>query len=110
MDICHLKNAELEPKFQKYKGRVVLRGDIVKDGSGFYAAFTEQVASQMTAAKVMVKARLQTADAVSAVAHVQTSGYVYHDTSGPNHGLTFEEPVVLLERNLYGHSVAALLA
>ena len=24
MDICHLKNAELEPKFQKYKGRVVL--------------------------------------------------------------------------------------
>ena len=24
MDICHLKNAELEPKFQKYKGRVIL--------------------------------------------------------------------------------------
>ena len=31
MDICHLKNAELEAKHQKYKGRVVLRGDIVKD-------------------------------------------------------------------------------
>ena len=30
MDICHLKNAELETKHQKYKGRVVLRGDIVK--------------------------------------------------------------------------------
>ena len=29
MDICHLKNAELEAKHQKYKGRVVLRGDIV---------------------------------------------------------------------------------
>ena len=28
---CHLKNAELEAKHQKYKGRVVLRGDIVKD-------------------------------------------------------------------------------
>ena len=27
MDICHLKNAELETKHQKYKGRVVLRGD-----------------------------------------------------------------------------------
>ena len=25
MDICHLKNAELEAKHQKYKGRVVLR-------------------------------------------------------------------------------------
>ena len=35
MDICHLKNAELEAKHQKYKGRVVLRGDVVKDDSGF---------------------------------------------------------------------------
>ena len=32
MDICHLKNAELEAKHQKYKSRVVLRCDIVKDG------------------------------------------------------------------------------
>ena len=37
MDICHLKNAELEAKHQKYKGLVVLRGDIVKDDSGSYA-------------------------------------------------------------------------
>ena len=34
MDICHLKNSEVEPKFQKYKGRVVLRGDTVKDDPG----------------------------------------------------------------------------
>ena len=34
MDICHLKNSELEPQYQKYKGRVVIRGDIVKDDSG----------------------------------------------------------------------------
>ena len=55
MDICHWKNAELEAKHQKYKGRVVLRGDFVKDDSGSYAVFTEQgsSASQMTAAKVM---------------------------------------------------------
>ena len=55
MDICHLKNAELEAKHQKYKGRVVLRGDIVKDDSGSYAVFTEQgsSASQMAAAKIM---------------------------------------------------------
>ena len=33
MDLCHLKNLELEPQYQKYKGRVVLRGDIVKDDS-----------------------------------------------------------------------------
>ena len=42
MGLSHLKNAELEPTFQKYKGRVVLRGDIVKDNSGSYAVFTEQ--------------------------------------------------------------------
>ena len=79
MDICHLKNAELEAKHQKYKGRVVLRGDIVKDDSGSYAVFTEQgsSASQMTAAKIMdIISRLpgcdgQAADAVSAYTQVE---------------------------------------
>ena len=45
MDICHLKNAELDAKHQKYIGRVVLRGDIVKDDSGSYAVFTKQGSS-----------------------------------------------------------------
>ena len=79
MDICHLKNAELETRHQKYKGRVVLRGDIVKDDSGSYAVFTEQgsSASQITAAKVMdIISRLQgcagqAADAVSACTQVK---------------------------------------
>ena len=79
MDICHLKNAELEAKHQKYKGRVVLRGDIVKDDSGSYAVFTEQgsSASQMTAAKVMdIISRLpgcagQAADAISGYTQVK---------------------------------------
>ena len=55
MDICHLKNTELEAKHQTYKGRVVLRGDIVKGDSGSYAVFNEQEssASRMTAAKVI---------------------------------------------------------
>ena len=79
MDICHLKNAELEAKHQKYKGRVVLRGDIVNDDSGSYAVFTEKgsSASQMTAAKIMdIISRLpgcdgQAADAVSAYTQVK---------------------------------------
>ena len=79
MDICHLENAVRESQFQKYIGRVVLRGDIVKDSSGSFTAFTEQgsSASQMTAAKVMnVIARLpgcagQEADAVSAYTQVK---------------------------------------
>ena len=110
MDICYLKNADLEAKHQKYKGRVVLRGDTVKDDSGSYALFTEQgsSASLMTAAKVMeVISRLpgcagQAADAVSAYTHVrmedapkllmipnrnvQTCGFVGDDANGQNHG------------------------
>ena len=110
MDICHLKNAELETKHQKYKGRVVLRGDIVKDDSGSYAVFTEQgsSSSQMTAAKVMeIISRSpgcagQAADAVSAYTQVKMEdapkllkipepecplfGYVYQNTNGLNHG------------------------
>ena len=79
MHICHLKNSELEAKHQKYKGRVVLRGDIVKDNSGSYAVFTEQgsSASQMTAAEIMdIISRLpgcdgQAGDAVSAYTQVK---------------------------------------
>ena len=79
MGTCHLKNAELEPKFQKCKGQVVLRGDIVKDDSGSHAVCTGQgsSASQMTAANVMdVIARLpgcarQAVDAVSAYTQVK---------------------------------------
>ena len=79
MDICHLKNAELEAKHPKYQSRTVLRGDIVKNDSGSYAVFIEQgsSASQMTAAKIMdIISRLpgcdgQAADAVSAYTQVK---------------------------------------
>ena len=52
--ISHMRGLVFH-QFQKYKGRVALRGDIVKDNSGAYAVFTEQrsSASQQTAAKVM---------------------------------------------------------
>ena len=121
MDICHLQNAELETKHQKYKGRVVLRGDMVKDDSGSYAVFAEQgsSASQMTAAKIMdIISRLpgcngQAADAVSAYTqvkmedapkllkiqknrNVQTFGFVYHDTNGLNHGPVWKTQSFLL--------------
>ena len=41
---------------------------------------------------------------------VQTCGFVYHDTNGLNHAWSsMEDPVVPLERNLYGHPLAGLL-
>ena len=133
MDICHLKNAELEAKHQKYKGRVVLRGEIVKDDSGSYAVFTEQgsSASQMTAARIMdIISRLpgcdgQAADAVSAYTQVKMEDA--HKLlkipksecpdiwirlprhKWPKSWSSMEDPVVPLERNLYGHPLAGLL-
>ena len=133
MDMCHLKNAELEAKHQKYKGRVVLRGDIVKVDSGSYAVFTEQgsSASQMTAAKIMdIISRLpgcdgQAADAVSAYVEVKMEDA--HNLleipksecpdiwirlprhKWPKSWSSMEDPVVPLERNLYGHPLAGLL-
>ena len=131
MDICHLKNAELETKHQKYKGRVVLRGDIVKDDSGSYALFTEQgsSASQRTAAKVMgIISRLkgcagQAADAVSAYTQVKIDDAPkllripkaecpdiwirLPRHKWPKSWSSMEDPVPL-ERNLFGHHLAGL--
>ena len=43
MDTCHLsKIRSWDQKVQKYKGRVVVSGDIVEDDSGAYAVFFEQ--------------------------------------------------------------------
>ena len=127
------ENAELEAKHQKYKGRVVLRGDIVKDDSGSYAVFTEQgsSASQMTAGKIMdIISRLrgcegQAADAVSAYTQVKMEDA--HKLlkipksecpdiwirlprhKWPKSWSSMEDPVVPLERNLYGHPLTRLL-
>ena len=133
MDICHIKNSELEPQFQKYKGRIVLRGDIVKDDSGPYAVFSEQgsSASQMTAAKVMdLISRLpgcagQAADAVSAYTQVKMEDAMtllkipksecpdiwkrQPKHKWPKSWSSMKDPVVPLERNMYGHLLAGLL-
>ena len=127
------KNAELEAKHQKYKGRVVLRGDVVKDDSVSYAVFTEQwsSSSQMTAAKIMdIMSRLpgcdgQAADAVSAYTQVKMKdAHKFLKISKsecpdicirlPRHKWlkswsSMEDPVVPLERNLHGHPLAGLL-
>ena len=42
MDLFHLKNSQLDKKFRRCKGRVVLRGDIVRDDSGNYAVTQRQ--------------------------------------------------------------------
>merc|ERR1711911_550182 len=133
MDLCHLKHAELDVQHQKYKGRVVFRGDQVKDETGFYAVFTEQgaSASQMAAAKFLDSlARMpgmkdQAADAVKA--YTQVPLHKQHELLGlpkdqcpetwislppsrrPPSWKDIEDPVCPLEWNLYGHPIAGLL-
>ena len=107
-------------------------GDIVKDDSGSCAVFTEQgsSASQMTAAKMMdIISRLpgfdgQAADAVSAYTQVKMEdahkmlknsklGVSRHldasTTTQMAKIVVMEDPVIPLERNLYGHPLAGLL-
>ena len=122
MDICHLKNAELETKHQKYKGRVVLRGDIFKDDSGSYAVFTEQgsSASQMTAAKIMdIISRLPGCDGQKMKDAPKLLKIPKSECPDiwsrlprqkwPKSWFSIEYPAVPLERNLYGHPLAGLL-
>ena len=121
VDTCH---TELEPKFQKYKDRVVLRGDIVKDDSVAYAFLLteyDSCASQMTVVKVMdVIARLpdydgEAADAVSAYTQVKMEDaprllkipksecpdvWIRHPRNKSPKSLTnIEDLLILLERN-----------
>ena len=134
MVICLLQNSELEKKHPKHKGRVVLRGDIVKDDSGSYAVFTEQgsSASQMTAAKVIdIISRVpgcagQAADAVSTYTQVKMEDAPKLPNipksecpdiwirlprhKWPKSWSSVEDPVGPLERNLYGHPLVGLLS
>ena len=107
---------------------------IVKNDSGSYAVFTEQgsSASQMTAAKIMdIISRLpggwagQAADAVSACTQVKMQDAPkllkipksecpdfwirLPRHKWPKPWSSVEDPVVPLERNLYGHPLAGLL-
>ena len=122
MYLCHLKKSDMEPQFQKYKGQVELRGDIVKDDAGSYAVCTEQGSP---AAKVMdILTRLprcagQAADAISAYDRVKMEDapslfkipkskcpdiWIHLPKHNwPKSRSSTEDPVVPLERNLYGH-------
>ena len=127
MDTCHLKNAELEAKHQKYKGRVVLRGDILKDDSGSYAVLTND--SRQNHGYHLQITRLRWTSSRRSISlypskngrcsqivknsqnrNVQTFGFVYHDTNGRNHGpvsktqsfLLNEIYMVILWQDCYG--------
>ena len=77
---------------------------VTSDGRNIYGCFCEDQDAQdkqLMQYPLVPQVHMEDAPAFAKlhkVPGVQTSGRVHHDTSGPNH-----EPVVLLERNLYGH-------
>ena len=74
LELSSVKQDELPPELQKYKGRVVVRGNQVRDESGLAAVFSEQASgsSHLQAGRLLgIVARAsgcigQQADAVSA--------------------------------------------
>ena len=119
MDLCHLKNSD---QYQKYRGR----NDIVKDDSGSYAVLNEQgsSASQMTAAKVMdiIYPDCQGAQDKPCTQVEEAPKLLKTPKSEcpdiwirlprhkwPKSWSSLEDPVVPLDRNLYGHPSAGLL-
>ena len=131
MDLCHIKNSQMGKEFWSYKGRIVFRGDIVKDEDGMFAVFTEQgaSASNMAAAKFMdAIARMpgcdgEDSDAIGAYTQVRLSEApkllgpnVVTETwislpphRRPKSWSNIKDPVCPLNLNLYGHPLAALL-
>ena len=133
MDICRLKNAELEAKHQKYKGRIVLRGDIVKDDAKSYAVIhrtriisISNDSSESHGYHLQI-ARLRWTSSRRSICLYPSKMEDAHKLfkvpksecpdiwirlprhKWPKSWSSMEDPVVPLERNLYGHPLAALL-
>ena len=122
MDSCHLKNSEPEKEeSKKYKGRVVLRGEVVEHDSGSYAVFTEQgsSASHTTAATVLgVISRLpgcagQASDAPKLLGFQESEWPAIWTrlprSRCPKSWCEIQDAVVPCERNLHGLPSAGLL-
>ncbi len=129
MTLCHEKHAELNLPQQKkvYKGRIVFRGDIVKDETGYMGIFSEQgtSSSQLEAAEMMdalahssvddeEECGGEEGDAIGAYTQVKLGGPLTWITIPKEywpaswHKMGYVKPVVPLLCNLYGHPLAGL--
>ena len=132
MDICNLKNAELEAKHQKYKGRVVLRGDIVKDDFRLLCSIhrtriisitndsSKSHGCHITTARMrwtssrrsisLYPAQMEDAPTLLKIPKSECPDIWIRlpRHKWPKSWSSMEDPVVPLERNLYGHPLAGL--
>jgi len=130
MDLCHEKHSELDISMRKYKGRVVFRGDQVKDEDGFRAVFSEQgtSASHIAAAKFLdaiarmpgchgedsdavgayTQVDLEEAQKLGGVAEIVETWITLPPGRRPPSWSKIKNPVCKLRLNLYGHPLAGL--
>ena len=103
MDSSHVKNAELEPNFQKYKGRSrtpSLRSSLLNKPRLCDNWRQQKWMSLQDYHTVMDKQRTPYQHTLRMLTdcsefhcqRVQIDGNVFHDTSGPNHGPTLKIP------------------
>ena len=111
MDICLLEKLELEPKFHKYKGRVVLRGDMVKDGSGVIARLPDCDGQAADAVSAYTQVKMKDAPILLRIprskCHEIWMRLPRH--RWPKSWMHIKDTVVPLERYLCGHPLAGLL-
>ena len=107
MHICHLKNAELEPEYQ-YKGRVVLRGVVKDSGRCIHRGICisndgrRDVTARLPDCVGQADSKMKDAPKLLKIPKSEIFGNVFHVTNG-KYWFNTEDPVVPLERNLYGH-------
>ena len=126
MQLCHKKNAQLGCEMWSYKGRLVFRGDCVRDQDGNWGVWTEQgtSSSHLMAARVvdavgnMEGMCSEDADATSAYAQTDLAPDCpptwislprdrwpdeWYGEDGTD---KYVNPVVRLKSNFYGHPCA----
>ena len=128
MDLCHLKNPELEPQFQKYKGRVVLPWwnckrwfwilcsihgamiiSITNDGRKGHGYLFQTARLRRTISWRSVCFFSCKNGRFSTILENSKIGMSRHLDSSTTTYSSMEDPVAPLERNLYGHCLAGLL-
>ena len=101
-----LQNTKLDQKFQTYKGRVVLGGGIVKDDSGSCAVLAVtrfvsvandgRTSDECRSSRCSIRLYPSENGGRFSIECPDVWMCVYHNTSGPNHGLTLNNPLFFL--------------
>ena len=103
------KNAELEPKYRKYKARVVFRGDTCSlHWTGLVCVSNDCDGQAADAVYAYTPVNLEELLKFQSQ-RVHVYGYVFPRHTWPKSWSNSKDPVVLLERNLYGHRFAGFL-